>query len=503
MLGQSICLDSLIPNKMTSKTIANGTINIVSVKITDPEILITNKNITVDLNGLIDQTVFTIAFGSPNKTVNYQRKTQDCLLDGEIVSDTLSVNIMGSVNVSHLNVSIIFPLKHSDNDTNSNNYECMFYDIFNDIWSDVGCHSEYNILHNQVICKCNHLTTFIIIRTLYSNDQCNIEKSVLNDTEWKTLHLIFTILYGLLTIYILYSLFPFIYYKALHSRIKHTAIQSVFVILLISIIEFGVSLQFYLYESYLSEYLKYILSLALFLRHILLFVEFTILFYSFYIIAESMNPNILTVQACMKTKLIIVNMVNILICIGIISILIITNSYPVFIILIIQISLMSYIVLLSIIFVVYSYKMSTVLIETAKHMAEINEDPTRTDDKKIANKFRIINCILTSYFILKLTELILSFLIMDSDNNKITIILRIFSITTNYLILVLILYLYRESILRMIENELGERILSKILSLRTLSSRSTQTIVTIKTSKSNEYDNRSSFDTNDIELENM
>ncbi|XP_069802319.1 adhesion G-protein coupled receptor G2 [Dendropsophus ebraccatus] len=109
---------------------------------------------------------------------NYYAKTsffQDSSLSTKkLVSNVISSSV-ANLSVTNLRENVTVTLKTSRKNY-SNVVECVFWDFNKNNgsggWSSYGC-SVANTSHNEIVCKCNHLTSFGILMNVSPNDQLN------------------------------------------------------------------------------------------------------------------------------------------------------------------------------------------------------------------------------------------------------------------------------------------------------------------------------------------
>jgi len=123
----------------------------------------------------------------------------------------------------------------------------------------------------------------------------------------------------------------------------------------------------------------------------------------------------------------------------------------------------------SIIFTFYGYKMSRMLIETAKHMKQMDDRKLNSvrisDDEKTARKIVIINTIIAIYFIYKFIEAIY----LAAHINLVNKILKWVAINTliTYIFLIIIINIYRKSWINLRGKPLRDNRLKRRLSTAT------------------------------------
>eukprot|EP01084_Bolivina_argentea_P027861 51759_1 len=94
---------------------------------------------------------------------------QDCShYAGDLSSESISITILGNnTNTTHLssNINFTFPC---DNNQCDESFECVWYNEKHDIWETDGCKTIINVNNSEIICSCQHLTTFATIHNVHA-----------------------------------------------------------------------------------------------------------------------------------------------------------------------------------------------------------------------------------------------------------------------------------------------------------------------------------------------
>ena len=480
-----------IPNELNQINIDNS-ITIFSTKINEESVNITIQNISVIIgsevtsknnpNILDGNDIFIFGFNNSISNVTYNTESNiDCpnSVSGELNSEVVSINIVGDVNTSTLNggnVSISFKVSEISNDST-----CVFLDEINNVWRDDGCTTEYNTDTNTVTCICSHLTTFSIISNIQNTKACNQESLSIYSNMWIRVTMVIGALYLIIIVCIIYTLSPFLYNKALRQYITHASLRAVHVILLISFFELGICVQFFILRSNISKVNQDILSILLLVPQALWFVIFSMIYLAWYNVSHSMDSDIMFISQKIKFRLKCFNIFTLILLVAL-GILVLFDIFTIYLY-IIQAFWVFSIIITCITLIYYGYKMTSLLVETERHMSEVSihrvsvttdttknygetstngdtndsdnstRDRARTNtlsqissvlskvkdkiternpEQELIDRFRIVNIIIALYFVYKLIETIylcihpthlnVSWYIANSCGNLITLI---------------------------------------------------------------------------------
>ena len=165
-----------------------------------------SDSVDVSLNGIDvslrtnQSSVDVIMVGiSTNSTRNQQfdGDDDDCLSrEGTLDGDEVSVTILNTS--SGTQIEIVF----DDVDPDQVGVACVWRNESSQTWETSGCRTRYSADERQIVCSCDHLTTFGTIRGL--QNKCKSLLVGLDDDAFVVLNSVFACLFAAIVVWVLF-----------------------------------------------------------------------------------------------------------------------------------------------------------------------------------------------------------------------------------------------------------------------------------------------------------
>ena len=452
-----------IPGEQVITDIEFG--NIYSTRISDNNADINITGIGISFNELVSRNTFgeiiddfrssdivIVGFNNTNQAVT--KKGNKCEKDEyELTGQSLSINLLNDNNVTSLNGNISITFNMDDYPgLDINLFECSWKDI-NDEWNTAGCQTIKNIEFNTITCNCNHLTTFAMIYDLIDGDCDKKIQERYASSIWRIINIIYGALFTILFLYLVFMLLPFLFIKGLRKKksLRNRAVKTLLIVMVIVILLVFICIQ----SLFLDEWYQYharILEFLLLLPLYFWFLLFSFIFNMYYNVAMSIVSRSAEKISRLNIVLVIVNIILIIVFIAsyILRLIFLSNElFREFLTKFAEILWTSIISICSVVFTIYGFKMSQVLVASAKHTSSQSFGKR---DRMIARKLIFI-CVNISFFFILNTAIYVFFIIVQERSDVMFYIFRIAELSAHLLCLCVVIFMYHRSIRIMKDKE--------------------------------------------------
>ena len=377
-------------------------------------------------------------------------------------SDAVSIQIIGSdFNVSSLpsNVSITFNFNST---TDLNQLRCAWLDEISNTWSYKGCQQYIDFDKSLIHCSCNHLTTFGTVRDIQSAND-NILCSLFDTKEWKFVHFIFFILFGIVFCYLLLQLLPFIMTGKCSIFTSNIQLFILIFAALVCIFNMTTCFMIFFIESIQWDEISVVfLTTFMLIPLIFYFMMFSSILLTWIIVAKSMKSNATSMMKKVTKLLISLNIFYCLLLSAQIALLVMDLGNA-------QIYLLFEIIwsfsmfLAGIYFGIYGYRMVKIIVVTAKMInimhasapsnvsstsrstsSTLPTGPNTTEEFQLAKKLGFIAGVIIVFF---LTQCLVALYFLSGFGiSKISIEWRIIDLSSHLLCLIIICFMYNKAL---------------------------------------------------------
>eukprot|EP01083_Nonionella_stella_P037527 102304_1 len=265
-------------------------VSVIDISIFIPQDVITNDD---NMDGLFDSNDVLIV-GVDTSTSNEVQTDNNVRSKCKKRTGTLSNNSV-SITISNATVltsNISFTFKCGDTGCDDE-FECVWYNETNDIWSTTGCVASIDTEHGEITCLCNHMTTFATVHNLHSSecDDNSYIKEWLSSEEWDYINMVIASLFTFSFIYSLYFVYPFCRNRQKITWKKHRGVIAVLLMGITAFLYILVCAQAYWTKTHFTKTNIRIYSFVLLLPQNSFFMAFSMVFYTWYCIINGLNAD--------------------------------------------------------------------------------------------------------------------------------------------------------------------------------------------------------------------
>ena len=363
--------------------------------------------------------------------------------EGLLSEETVSITILGNqTNTANLssNIEIAFNFRNRKQ-RSIDEHKCVWYDPGLGKWKNRGCKPMTN--NNGIdICSCSHLTTFGLLYDINTDDTF-IENNV-NLQHWDYVNWGFGTLFLLLAVYIFLEIYPFFVDKYLSYKQRSVMVMSLLCI--ISLLYFVICIQFhFLKEKGFVTANVNILTINLLLTLNLHFGIYSLVFYSWFILAHSVSGNFNALESKIRKILYCTNVLIIIFTSTAYTCIAIFDPLPI-IVIVIEAVWTFVLLIVCVVFIIYAWYVGKVLLITAQIASE---QTFAKKERQLTKRLLFINVCITLFFV---SQCILS-IAFTVSLGKFNIIYRIIDLCLNLLFIIVLCWMYRGPMKRLIKSE--------------------------------------------------